>query len=143
GAAWIVLQIGGPAEGRAAPYMKVRERRRAWREQSGGESAWGIFVKRPRAQAWLFERVLRIPSTEARALQGLGPTFHWSQAAIGGSVQGAILCAIFYVFFKWMFFPLLGVDAMRADYFFKFGPLMAFLFAVQLGGGYLRELHAR
>jgi hypothetical protein len=94
-------------------------------------------------QDWIFQRVLRMTSTEARALHGLGPTFHWSQSALGAAVAPVISCSIVYACFKLMTLSAMGGGQMTFNPLLTYAPPIAFVAAIQVQVAYLRELHAR
>jgi hypothetical protein len=140
GAGWIVLQLGGRGESRLAPYERTRSARLMARDPRL-RSPWAV-AKRPTWFAWAFDRVLGIRSPSARAVHGMSPGFHWSEAVLGtlifafsGSVGACLVVGMTFLATKSRSFDLnllLGQISIGT-----------FGFSAFLAGRLLRELGSR
>jgi hypothetical protein len=143
GTMFIVMELGKSAETHGVLHGRLARPQahvdRALRRRGG----WDDILKRPKMFQWTFDRILSSRSPDARILNGLGPAFHWSQAAVGGIWQAVPACLLMYivspfVFHRddraqhWMPHPVLTIACMSA-----------FLSAVNLADYRMRELYAR
>ena len=141
----IVTEFARGAEAHGVLYSRVVRQQLA----SNGErdmraqGMWDSILKRPGIFQWGFDRMLRAPSPERRLLAGLGRTFHWSQAAVGGALQAAPFCLIIYVASRALGEAYGARDQSGVDLVLLNAAALAFLYSIQLADNRMRELWAR
>ena len=144
GATFIVTELGKSADAHAVLYSWLA---RSHREPTAhrdlrAQWLWDGILKRPKMFQWVFDRILRVPSPEVRLLHGLGSTFHWSQAAVGGALQALPVCLIMFIASR-LFERHNGGVKSDVDIVLINASIMAFFFAIVLADNRLRELWAR
>jgi hypothetical protein len=123
--------------------MAMKESRRAVRDRHI-EAPWSALLRQPKIYRRIFERVLCIRSPSARALRGLGPAFHFSQALFGGAAQALVVGIVSYGIAKVAFPPMRGDNVVQLQTVLPMFSYMAFYFAIQLSDSHLRALcHGR
>jgi hypothetical protein len=141
GAAFIVNELGKSAEAHASLHNRLVRMQSAGR-QMPVRGGWDAILKRPKICQWVFDRILRLRSPETRVLHGMGPAFHWSQAAVGGAWQTLPTCLFMYALSR-LFDLDRGADSSLPDPVLSVAPLAGFFFAIGLADYRMRELYAR
>jgi hypothetical protein len=140
GTGWIMLQLSGRAETRLGPYERMREARRATRDPRL-RAPWAL-AKSPILFARVFDRVLRIPSPAARALHGMSPGFHWSEAVLG-TLKFACSGAVGACFLAVILFPETSSTSFGLFNVLSQVSVISFCMCPFLAGRLLRELGSR
>jgi hypothetical protein len=143
GSAFIVSELGKTAETHGVLHGRLSGAQSHVDREIRRRGGWDGILRRPKMFQWTFDRVLSLRSPEARLLHGLGPAFHWSQAAVGGIWQALPACFLMYVASPLLLRRDDHVDQWSPHPVLAMACMGAFLFAVNLADYRMRELYAR
>jgi hypothetical protein len=143
GTVFIVSELGKTAETHGVLHGRLTGAQSHVDREIRRRGGWDGVLRRPKMFQWTFDRVLCLRSPEARLLHGLGPAFHWSQAAVGGIWQTLPACFLMYVASALLFHRDNHVDHRSPHPVLAIACMGAFLFAINLADYRMRELYAR
>jgi hypothetical protein len=144
GTMFIVTELGKSAEMHGVLHGRLTAVSHAHGDREvGRRGGWDAILKRPKIFQWTLGRILCVRSPVARMLHGLGPAFHWSQAAVGGIWQTLPVCLFMYFFSPFIYHPDGRSDHWTPHPAVSVACIGTFLTAINLADYRMRELYAR